>query len=284
MKKIFPQRFSKPNWKIPILSIHTCSRLCKSKIIITQDNRIHHEEIKCKYQGLIQHSGCFLDNFDITCPKTPLGNIYNLDVVYIKDSSFELLVDFPLFKPTKVKITGKNYYTLRDLLYIISKTYKNIYEEEEETCDEKEFKVSEKCKCADKLSHEMFINKDFYVKKKENTCSICLCEFNENEIVSTLRCNHFFHPECLNEWIVKKKNCPLCRTNIINCILCNGTEIYTFMYRSKILPKKYRDDSNYRNETNGKYGIYNFDFEDLILREMWYNRNLRQMILKLTIR
>lgn len=295
MKKIFPLRFSKNNWKIPILALHTCSRLCKTKIIITQDNRIKHEEIKCKYQGLFQQSGCFLDNFDITTPKTPFGNIYNLDVVYIKDKEFSLLIDFPLFKPTKVKISGKEFYTLRDLLYLVSKTYNNIYTEEEETSDEKEFNVSEKCQCVRQLSHEMFIQKNKYVntenventenkEKEDPSCSICLIPFDENNVISTLRCNHFFHTECLNEWIGKKKNCPLCRTNIINCTLCNGTEIYTFVFRSKILPKKYRDEYNYRNETNGKYGIYNFDLEDLILCEMWYNKNLKQLVLKLTIK
>ena len=48
-------------------------------------------------------------------------------------------------------------------------------------------------------------------------CSICLeklyDEENNKEIIS-LECNHLFHKECVDPWINKNKNCPLCKRNI----------------------------------------------------------------------
>lgn len=42
-------------------------------------------------------------------------------------------------------------------------------------------------------------------------CSVCFLEFNVNDKVSRLQCGHFFHPECVNEWLQKKCTCPICR-------------------------------------------------------------------------
>lgn len=42
-------------------------------------------------------------------------------------------------------------------------------------------------------------------------CSICFLEFNINDKVPRLPCGHFFHGECINEWLQKKCTCPICR-------------------------------------------------------------------------
>ena len=44
-------------------------------------------------------------------------------------------------------------------------------------------------------------------------CVICYELINnyENKI---LKCNHFFHKKCIDEWCKYNRNCPLCRSNI----------------------------------------------------------------------
>ena len=57
----------------------------------------------------------------------------------------------------------------------------------------------------------------FKVKEKEksfennNKCSICLCEFEIGEEKSTLPCLHYFHFNCIEKWIKRKKYCPICK-------------------------------------------------------------------------
>ena len=46
-------------------------------------------------------------------------------------------------------------------------------------------------------------------------CSICLDEFNENEILFQLICNHYYHKKCINDWLRKNRSCPLCRTDLV---------------------------------------------------------------------
>jgi hypothetical protein len=38
----------------------------------------------------------------------------------------------------------------------------------------------------------------------EHTCSICILELEDGERIADLSCNHYFHADCLSEWIKKK--------------------------------------------------------------------------------
>ena len=50
---------------------------------------------------------------------------------------------------------------------------------------------------------------------KETTCSICLVEFEENDEIRKLRCDHVFHCECIDPWLLNGKAvCPVCRQGV----------------------------------------------------------------------
>ncbi|KFD53907.1 hypothetical protein M514_05174 [Trichuris suis] len=49
---------------------------------------------------------------------------------------------------------------------------------------------------------------------EEDKCSICLLEFERNDPIRTLRCNHFFHVRCIDRWLVINKKCPVCRLEV----------------------------------------------------------------------
>lgn len=46
-------------------------------------------------------------------------------------------------------------------------------------------------------------------------CSICTEDFNKGEEVRVLPCNHKFHPECVDPWLLNVSGtCPLCRIDL----------------------------------------------------------------------
>ena len=45
------------------------------------------------------------------------------------------------------------------------------------------------------------------------TCSICYDAIPPLEL-KTLGCNHPFHTACINTWLARKRNCPLCRRTV----------------------------------------------------------------------
>jgi hypothetical protein len=47
-------------------------------------------------------------------------------------------------------------------------------------------------------------------KKEEKVCSICLQDFEPNQEVNLMKCNHIFHKGCIDEWFRIKRKCPLC--------------------------------------------------------------------------
>ena len=51
---------------------------------------------------------------------------------------------------------------------------------------------------------------------KEESCIICLEEYNSEEMVKKFFCGHIFHEKCLNAWIIKSVICPICKYNIKN--------------------------------------------------------------------
>jgi hypothetical protein len=46
-------------------------------------------------------------------------------------------------------------------------------------------------------------------------CTICQEDLHEGDRVRTIaKCQHLFHARCLDPWLVRKPECPLCRTEL----------------------------------------------------------------------
>ncbi|EAR95618.2 anaphase-promoting complex subunit 11 RING-H2 finger protein (macronuclear) [Tetrahymena thermophila SB210] len=47
--------------------------------------------------------------------------------------------------------------------------------------------------------------------KNKQCCSLCLVEFVKGQKLRITICSHYFHSQCLEEWLESNENCPLCR-------------------------------------------------------------------------
>lgn len=48
----------------------------------------------------------------------------------------------------------------------------------------------------------------------ETECIICLSEFTIGEKIRILeKCNHGFHLQCIQQWLISHSSCPTCRSN-----------------------------------------------------------------------
>jgi len=46
---------------------------------------------------------------------------------------------------------------------------------------------------------------------EELQCSVCFENFELDEDVKKLPCNHLYHPQCIDPWLVQHNTCPICR-------------------------------------------------------------------------
>lgn len=47
-------------------------------------------------------------------------------------------------------------------------------------------------------------------------CAVCLNEFEDDETLRLLpKCDHVFHPECIDMWLGNHTTCPVCRTDLV---------------------------------------------------------------------
>ena len=57
--------------------------------------------------------------------------------------------------------------------------------------------------------------KTFVVEKETGECSICIDEYQKNQSLCKLNCNHVFHTKCLKKWFAEHNSCPICRFKIV---------------------------------------------------------------------
>ncbi|KAI6692482.1 hypothetical protein NL676_020192 [Syzygium grande] len=46
-------------------------------------------------------------------------------------------------------------------------------------------------------------------------CAVCLSNFKDDETLRLIpKCNHVFHPDCIDKWLASHTTCPVCRANL----------------------------------------------------------------------
>ncbi|KAK9071614.1 hypothetical protein SSX86_008043 [Deinandra increscens subsp. villosa] len=64
------------------------------------------------------------------------------------------------------------------------------------------------------------------IRSVDESCSICLAEFRDDDTVSQLsRCHHVFHACCIERWLDRDQfTCPICRSNVL-CVSGKGVGV-----------------------------------------------------------
>jgi len=287
--RIYPVRTTKEKWNIPLYSNHECSNCC-SKIIIEDvdgyrfENNPNYieEEKKCSQYGKLTKTCIELNNFNSLNPRGVDGKLYEPDMVVLNDNDFFIFIQFPVRNATVVNVNIKqNGLTLKDLIVIIKLIYIHVYEEEERTSTINNYTIQKECKLCENTDVNTYIEdvKENIEKEDLNMCAICQIEYDDNEFKSKLKCNHLFHRQCILRWFNNTKNCPLCRYNIVKCVECDGTGIVKLNYTGSVIPQELRGYDTDRNETDGIFGIYSHDFEDLCIKKMMYIKREKLLIM-----
>lgn len=286
--RIYPLRLTKRKWKIPIYVRHNCSEYCGSIFVKDTDNPYQYYLIsnpdyhdgKCSQYEKVEKGSIHMSTFDPGDPRGAIGPLYNPDEVVIPDQKIHINIDYPLVNPVNVTIDfGHPRVTRREVLFIISTLYRQIYDEEERTSPPIEYLVTSQCEgCLDKKISDYIIT---YKPTKKQECSICFQNYKKKK-GAKLPCGHIFHEECISMWLdpeEDKNSCPLCRKSVLDCNDCDGKRIKQERHESVVIPLEHRGHLLNRNRTNGVFGIYGHDLEDLGIENMEYDRINKKLYL-----
>lgn len=62
-------------------------------------------------------------------------------------------------------------------------------------------------------------------EEEKEPCSICLQEYEPGEKVRHLPCQHVFHRDCVDEWLLgESRLCPMCKRSVVDAALEQGSE------------------------------------------------------------
>ncbi|ELT96644.1 hypothetical protein CAPTEDRAFT_50226, partial [Capitella teleta] len=45
------------------------------------------------------------------------------------------------------------------------------------------------------------------------SCVVCMCEFEQRQLLRVLPCSHEFHAKCVDKWLKSNRTCPICRAD-----------------------------------------------------------------------
>ena len=270
----YPIRYNRECYQIHIYCYHICSNL---GYMCSTNHRA------CPLNNSIVPSFVNLSSFNFIYPDGHYGSLYNPDMVVIKDTDFKLYVNFPLNNPTVVPIKSTYPITTRILLSILQNVYSTIYDEEQKTASTITKQVVDPCFCLNQRVQDFIPSEDLETKAEENCEECCICYSPLNTKI-TLNCNHAFHRSCIEKWITtgQGNNCPLCRTTLRNCVTCSNTRLITSVWKGKVIPPIYRDTME-RNDTDGHYNIYSYDFQQLAVEQCIYNPRSKTLQVKINV-
>jgi len=49
---------------------------------------------------------------------------------------------------------------------------------------------------------------------EKSTCTICIEEYVKGDEIKSIPCMHFYHSECIDEWLKRSKACPVCNQQV----------------------------------------------------------------------
>lgn len=279
--RVYPIRTTQKEWEIPLHCYHKCTERCSQIYIrdsnlpgrfILVDNPDYIEE-KCPNSDKLERTCVQLSTFDDGNPEGYTGPLHNPNIVIIPDNTITLQLTYPFSNYVEVQLDSPKLegFTLTGILKALRMIYEYIYEEEERTSTHHTYTIKKDCEnCLNKnLSEYLDDYNPSLITETNQECSICYTNYTNT--ATKLNCNHIFHRECILRWLENAFTCPLCRKRVMPCDICNKGEI-TYNYTGAVIPLEYRGNILNRNTTDGVFGIFGHDIDDLAVEYLQYNR------------
>jgi hypothetical protein len=140
--------------------------------------------------------------------KLPLDYLYN----NVKNDEIDTFIDgihknIPKHFPDGTLLSKKQLKVLRTDLFIIQCADKRRYHSSSE-------RFRGYCSaCSDHRKRNKLMKPFTVTKDMDCECAVCITALETGESVTQLGCQHKFHKDCIQTWLIQSLSCPCCRRN-----------------------------------------------------------------------
>ncbi|KAM9860978.1 E3 ubiquitin-protein ligase RNF128-like [Aulostomus maculatus] len=53
---------------------------------------------------------------------------------------------------------------------------------------------------------------------ESHMCAVCIESYRPGEVVTVLTCDHIFHKACIEPWLLDRRTCPMCKSDILKAL------------------------------------------------------------------
>uniref|UniRef100_A0A672UE37 Ring finger protein 128 n=1 Tax=Strigops habroptila TaxID=2489341 RepID=A0A672UE37_STRHB len=79
-----------------------------------------------------------------------------------------------------------------------------------------------------------------------DSCVVCIELYKPNEVVRILTCNHLFHKNCIDPWLLEHRTCPMCKCDILKVLGVESVQVTVSSESSNVSTANEEDN---RSET-----------------------------------
>ncbi len=65
------------------------------------------------------------------------------------------------------------------------------------------------------ISTSVLRKDDLEMRDFSETCAVCIETYRVADVVRILPCKHQFHKSCIDQWLLEKRTCPMCKMDIL---------------------------------------------------------------------
>lgn len=130
-------------------------------------------------------------------------------------SSFKMITEYLIITEAK----NQNHLSREELM--MSLTWIQVFKDKIQSYENLHLQIERKelqVKKFDKFQGLVFENSELSLvldnPDKIDVCAICLDELEHCKTFVLLTCQHYFHKQCIEKWILEKANCPICKREI----------------------------------------------------------------------
>lgn len=107
--------------------------------------------------------------------------------------------------------------TAASIAYFVFISAKRLYRMNRERRQEQRLKSDAK-KAIKRLPLRTLKRSDEETASDTHMCAVCIESYKEGDVVTVLTCNHIFHKDCIEPWLLDKRTCPMCKCDIMKAL------------------------------------------------------------------